>query len=146
MRGSQVWQERAPDALENGSVVLQAHDFFSPQPVKDAALFLLRLVIHDWADEEALAILRPLAEAATSETRLLLVEQAYEPLQPDPLVHNSMPYLVDLEMMAVLNAQERTREQYVELAKRAGWTHVKTWVPMLGDAPSGWRHYEFKKA
>ncbi|GAA5863601.1 hypothetical protein JCM3774_006544 [Rhodotorula dairenensis] len=142
----EVWKERAPDALDNGSVVLQAHDFFTPQPVTDATLFLLRLVIHDWADKEALAILRPLAEAAKGDTRLLLVEQAYECLQPDPLVYNSMPYLVDLEMLAVLNAQERTEYQYIELAKQAGWAHVKTWVPMIGDAPSGWRHYEFKRA
>lgn len=142
----QVWKERAPEALENGSVVLQAHDFFEPQPVKDAALFLLRLVIHDWADHEALEILRHLARVATPSTRLLLVEQAYECLQPDPLIYNSMPYLVDLEMLAVLNAQERTERQYIDLAAEAGWKHAKTWVPMIGEAPSAWRHYEFRRA
>ncbi|KAG0659618.1 hypothetical protein C6P46_005109 [Rhodotorula mucilaginosa] len=139
-----VVQDR-PEVIEQQAPKVCCAGKMGREEVKDAALFLLRLVIHDWADEEALAILKPLAEAATSETRLLLVEQAYEPLDPDPLVHNSMPYLVDLEMMAVLNAQERTQEQYVELAKRAGWTHVKTWIPKVGDAPSGWRHYEFQK-
>ncbi|GAA5993219.1 hypothetical protein JCM10908_004514 [Rhodotorula pacifica] len=142
-----IWREQAPEALEDGSAVLQAHDFFlADHPIKDASVFLLRLVIHDWADAEALAILRPLAATATTETRLLLIEQAYEALEPDPLVLNPTPYFVDLQMLGMLNAQERTEQQYVELAKQAGWTHVKTWVPTVGDAPSAWRHYEFKRA
>jgi hypothetical protein len=51
-----------------------AHDFFEPQPIKDAAVFFLRHVIHDWAAPEASNILKQLACAAAPPTKLVLVE------------------------------------------------------------------------
>lgn len=142
---TQVWKAKAAQALESGQVELQSHDFFRPQPVKEAAVYLLRFVIHDWADDEAVAILRPLAKAASSTSRLLLVEQSYRTLEPDPLVISPLPYLADLQMLVANNAQERTQEQYVALAERAGWKFVKAWVAAVGGTDSGWRHYEFEK-
>lgn len=50
------------------------HDFFTPQPVKQAAVFLLRVVLHDWPDNFARRILLRLREAATPDTKLLLGE------------------------------------------------------------------------
>lgn len=49
-----------------------AHDFFTPQPVKQAAVFLLRVVLHDWPDDFARRILLHLREAAMPDTKLLL--------------------------------------------------------------------------
>jgi hypothetical protein len=48
------------------------HDFFTPQPVKQAAVFLLRVVLHDWPDNFARRILLRLREAAMPTTKLLL--------------------------------------------------------------------------
>lgn len=143
--GTQLWKAKAPQALEFGQVELQSHDFFRPQPVKEAAVYLLRFVIHDWADDNAVAILNILAKAASSTSRLLLVEQSYRTLEPDPLVISSLPYLADLQMLVANNAQERTQEQYIALAERAGWKFVKVWVAEVGGTDSGWRHYEFQK-
>jgi hypothetical protein len=42
----------------------QAHDFFTPQPILDASIFLLRVVLHDWPDSFARKILLRLREAA----------------------------------------------------------------------------------
>ena len=44
--------------------VKQAHDFFTPQPILDASIFLLRVVLHDWPDSFARKILLRLREAA----------------------------------------------------------------------------------
>jgi len=41
-----------------------AHDFFTPQPILDASVFLLRVVLHDWPDSFARKILLRLREAA----------------------------------------------------------------------------------
>lgn len=41
-----------------------AHDFFTPQPIRDASVFLLRVVLHDWSDTFARKILLQLREAA----------------------------------------------------------------------------------
>ena len=50
------------------------HDFFKTQPVQNAAVFLLRAVLHDWPNEFARQILLQLREAATSDTKLLIAD------------------------------------------------------------------------
>jgi hypothetical protein len=49
------------------------HDFF-PQPVTDAAVFLLRVVLHDWPDAFAHRILLRLREATAPHTKLVLAD------------------------------------------------------------------------
>ena len=49
------------------------HDIFTPQPVKDAAVFYVRAVLLDWPDEFCVQILSHLRDAALPETRLVLV-------------------------------------------------------------------------
>ncbi|KAI0064272.1 O-methyltransferase [Artomyces pyxidatus] len=139
----QYWNDLIPDAVTAGKVELQGHDFFGPQPVKDASVFLLRVVIHDWPDDFAVKILRRLREAATSETKLVIVEQivsyACEEVgvgahsgalrAPAPLLPNlgqaaSAVYYTDMQMMICLNAQERTESHFRELMERGGWKVV----------------------
>lgn len=50
------------------------HNFFEDQPVKNASVFLLRLILHDWSDKYAEIILKKLREAATPMTKLLIVD------------------------------------------------------------------------
>lgn len=50
------------------------HDFLAPQPVKDAAVFFLRFILHNWGDEQATVILRHLRAAALPTTRLVIAE------------------------------------------------------------------------
>lgn len=52
------------------------HDFFTPQPVKDADIFLIRGVIHNWSSAYAIKILKQLREAAVpGKTKLLMIDQ-----------------------------------------------------------------------
>lgn len=50
------------------------HDFFEPQAIKDASVFFLRGVIHDWPDAYARKILKHLRASAQSDTKLILNE------------------------------------------------------------------------
>jgi hypothetical protein len=51
------------------------HDFFQEQPVKDADVFVLRAIIHDWSDSYVIKILKRLRDAAVlGKTKLLLME------------------------------------------------------------------------
>ena len=50
------------------------HDFFTPQPIKNAAVFLLRIVLHDWPDKYARKILIRLREAANKDTKLVIAD------------------------------------------------------------------------
>lgn len=51
-----------------------AHDIFTPQPVKNASVFLVKEVLHDWPDAYSLRLLTHLRQAATPSTRLVLLE------------------------------------------------------------------------
>lgn len=54
---------------------LIGHSFFEPQPIRDAAVFFLKAIIHDWSDEKSRIILGHLRDAATPKTRLLLMDR-----------------------------------------------------------------------
>lgn len=69
-----------------GLRLLLAHDFFTPQPVRNASVFLLRVVLHDWPDAFAQKILLRLREAATPSSRLLIADFILPLACPDNMV------------------------------------------------------------
>ncbi|KAJ7115333.1 O-methyltransferase [Mycena epipterygia] len=137
------WADAAPELLESGRVKLEVHNFFTAQPLKNVAVFLLRWIMHDWADPMAIQILRKLREAATPETKLVTVDiilpytchdtcitdvipGAARPLAPTPLLPNmgaasNMKYWLDFQMFVLGNCQERTLGHFVQLAAESGW-------------------------
>lgn len=92
-------------------------DFFTGVPSGGDA-YILSNVVHDWADEEAVAIMRNCRRAMSPTSRLLLMEAILsdEP-RPDPLVK-----LVDIEMLVnTENGRQRTRAELAELLQHAGF-------------------------
>lgn len=55
-------------------VSFMEHDFFENQPVKAAAVYLLRWILHDWSDTYAIKILRALIPALTPNSKILICE------------------------------------------------------------------------
>ncbi|CBY02476.1 hypothetical protein LEMA_P012630.1 [Plenodomus lingam JN3] len=53
---------------------LQKHNMFKEQPVKGAEIYLLRTIIHDWPDEEAISILRRLVAAMEPHSHLVIMD------------------------------------------------------------------------
>ncbi|KAJ7835943.1 O-methyltransferase [Mycena olivaceomarginata] len=142
IEGKEYWDQELPGASASGRVSFQEHDFFSAQPVKDADIFLLCRICHDWSDSYALKILKHLREAAQSTTKLIIQErivpfvcgedESYKYIpgamtntdSPKPLLANMgrmLPYLLDMQMMALLSGCERTLPHYWRLAREAGW-------------------------
>ncbi|KAF9497029.1 hypothetical protein BDN71DRAFT_1588611 [Pleurotus eryngii] len=72
--GEKAWRDQRPELLDCGTARFQVHDFFSPQPIKGAAIFLLRAVLHDWPDKFARRILLELRKAATTATKLVIAD------------------------------------------------------------------------
>ena len=64
---------KVPEDLE-GRLSFMAHNFFAEQPVKDADLYLLRWILHDWADKYAMRILRNLIPALKKGAKILVCE------------------------------------------------------------------------
>jgi hypothetical protein len=107
-----------PAGLAGGRISTQGGNFFAGVPA-GADIYLLIRVLHDWADEDALSILRSCRAAMGSDGRSLIVEQI---LQPDPSRGRQTDYLVDLQMMAMFgSARERTEAEFRVLLTPAGF-------------------------
>jgi O-methyltransferase domain len=105
--------------LASERLTLRAGDFFKdPLPVCDA--YLLMEVIHDWADAEALTILRAVRRVASSDARLLVIEQLV-PDEPGP----DWAKTLDLHMLALLGGRQRSRGEYAALLDRAGFALLR---------------------
>lgn len=88
---------------------------FLENAVPSADLYLLKHILHDWADEESVAILRNVKAGMKPTSRVLLVEFVVpEPAVPGPAL------LMDLNMMVMLGGKERTAVEYDVLLQRAG--------------------------
>ena len=94
---------------------LQAGDFFkSALPAADA--YIVMEVIHDWPDEESVAIFKAIRKAAKPGATLLVIEQ----LVPE----GNEPHwakMLDIHMLTLLGGKQRTEEEYGELLRRAGF-------------------------
>ncbi len=87
-------------------------DFFTSVPSAD--VYVLRHIIHDWDDEDAVSILRNCRNAMNPEGRVLLVETVIPPMD-EPCFGKWL----DL-MMLIVGGRERTEEQYRQLLPQAG--------------------------
>lgn len=70
---------------------LVAHDFFTEQPVKNPTIYLLRLILHDWADEKAEIILKALRKSAGPNTQLIFLEQIVPYACADTGISDTIP-------------------------------------------------------
>lgn len=97
------------------------HDFFQPQPVKDAAVYFIRRVLMEWPDDKAVDMFKALKPALKVGARVVI----QDPYLPDPgtcpmwqqrRFRNS-----DLLALAVANAgSPRESEDWKALFGRAG--------------------------
>jgi SAM-dependent methyltransferase len=115
---------READVLERCSV--EAGDFFAGVP-GDRDLYLLKGVIHDWDDADAGRILRSCRRAMGPGSKLLVIEQVV-PVDraPEPFT-----LFMDLHMMVIHGAAERTEEEFAALLESAGF-RLERVVPVLG--------------
>lgn len=97
-------------------VSFMEHDFFQPQPVQ-ADIYIFKMILHDWPDQEAAKILQALIPSLKPGARVILFEyigdqggSADGP--PLPRSIRQMGTATDLRLMALFNGKER---------------HVDTW-------------------
>lgn len=145
----QFWQNTFPEAVTEGRVKLQVHNFFEPQPVSGAAVYFERFVLHDWADSECIKILQSVRKAAAPNSKLILFEfmvpyacedtvnPKFDTARslPAPLLPNTdsgtFQTMMDIQMLNITGGQERTLGNFIELGKASGWKfeNVKHGIP-----------------
>ncbi|UQT61359.1 methyltransferase [Streptomyces durmitorensis] len=112
---------QAPTTLERQGLTarcsLAAGDFFQSVP-GGADVYLLKSIVHDWSDEQAVTILTHCREALPPAGRVLIVE----PVLPEVVDAETagLTYLTDLNMMVNVGGRERTRADFEEVCRRAG--------------------------
>ncbi|KAI0324799.1 S-adenosyl-L-methionine-dependent methyltransferase [Cubamyces sp. BRFM 1775] len=138
-RAPSAWGPTYASLFESGRVTWRSRDFFTPWEHlangKSPSIFLLRLVMHDWPDEQCQTILHHLRAAALPHTRLIVGEsilpfacRSNDELAGDDmsllpnLGQANMPgYLIDIMMMTLLAAGERTVQEMSALMRPVGW-------------------------
>jgi hypothetical protein len=93
---------------------LASGDFFRAVP-EGGDVYILKRILHDWPDEDAVRILRAVGAALTPAARVLVVDAVIAPgNDPDP------NKLLDVGIMALLRGRERTAEDFVRLFAASG--------------------------
>jgi O-methyltransferase domain/Dimerisation domain len=91
-------------------------DFFATAPVGGDA-YILAQILHDWDDEHCVTILRQVRQAMPEQGKLLVVELVLPTEKNEPFFGKWL----DLHMMVLLGARERTAEQYAALFRASGF-------------------------
>jgi hypothetical protein len=97
-------------------------DMFAQVPAADA--YSLKHILHDWNDQECVAILKNIRTAGTGPGRVFVVEH----IVPGPQEPH-FAKLFDIHMLCWGTGRERTESEYVQLLEAAGFRHVRSWYP-----------------
>ena len=131
-----------PHAAENGRRYLAdiglaercdflAGNFFESVPSGGDA-YVLKSVMHNWTDERAQVILQCCKRAMAGRGKLLVVDRIVPQRLEASAAHRAIA-LMDLNMLVVLGARERTEEEFRALLSSAGFrvTRILPATPTL---------------
>ena len=88
--------------------------FFEDVPPAD--VYLIKSILHDWTDADCLRILRTVRHAATSDSRLLVIELVLG--EPNEDLQGK---LMDLHMLVMPGGRERTADEWRDLLAAGGF-------------------------
>ncbi|TQM37430.1 methyltransferase [Pseudonocardia cypriaca] len=105
-----------PEVVRDAQLPAVGGDFFSDVPA-GADAYVLSRVIHDWTDDEAVAILRTVRRAIPDTGTLLLVEAVL----PERAADDPAAIRMDVHMLTLLGGQERTADEFAALLDVGGF-------------------------
>jgi hypothetical protein len=103
-------------AIPQSRIERRPGNFFETVPT-GADAYMLRMIIHDWPEPEALRILSNVRSAMTRESRLVLIEMVV----PDTAAAATLGFWADLGMLVLCGGRERTAAEYKALLGQAGF-------------------------
>ncbi|KAF8860220.1 S-adenosyl-L-methionine-dependent methyltransferase [Acephala macrosclerotiorum] len=101
-------------------IQFQAHDFHTQQPVKGADVYLYRWILHNQSDRYAINMLKQLIPALKKGARVVINDHCLPEPNTESLWDEKIIRSMDLVMLTLLNARERSEGEFRELFERAG--------------------------
>lgn len=97
-------------------------DMFKEVSLADA--YIMKMILHDWNDDECVKILTNVHRASPRHGRLFIAEHL--------IPGHEMPHfskLFDIHMMCVSSGKERTADEFSTLLQRSGWKYSQILHP-----------------
>ncbi|MGD9109204.1 MAG: methyltransferase [Gammaproteobacteria bacterium] len=88
-------------------------DFFTAI-LQQADAYMMKSIIHDWQDDDAIKILKNCRKIMRGNNKLLIMEQIISPDKPHDAVK-----LSDMLMLLLFGSKERTKEEFASLLAQA---------------------------
>ncbi|XP_030519187.2 probable O-methyltransferase 3 [Rhodamnia argentea] len=109
-----------------------AGDMFEAMPPGDA--ILLKSILHDWSDEDAVKILKRCSEAITKgkgeKKKVIIIDMVVESREGDKQMNKTQLFF-DMLMMTLVSGRERNEREWAKLFVDAGFGEYKI-TPILG--------------
>ncbi|KAG8629825.1 hypothetical protein KVT40_001444 [Elsinoe batatas] len=118
--------EISPDLRDR--VSFQVQDFLTSNQARSVDVMILRSILHDWPDEDAVRILKNLVPAMEPKTKIVIMDIVASSSGKSPLQQKLSTYL-DLNMMMMYGAEERTEQKWKEIIAKAGMEIVRISTP-----------------
>lgn len=137
LKGRVICQD-LPDVITSAKSVasqdveMVPHDFFTPQPVQNAAIYFLHFVLHDWSNDDCVRILRRIRDAMGPKSKII-VNELVIPEDPEKLKGMEVATSLDWIVMAAHAARERTEAGWKALIEEAGLLIGGIWMGSGGE-------------
>jgi hypothetical protein len=101
-------------------VTFQQYDYTTPQPIRDAGVYLFRIAFHNNNDEEAMKMLRAVVPALENrdDEPILLINDCIVPERAEGEITRAEEHQhrqLDMVMLTIFGAKERTERDWKEL-------------------------------
>ncbi|PQE27884.1 hypothetical protein CJF30_00009075 [Rutstroemia sp. NJR-2017a BBW] len=105
------------------------YDFHTPQPVKNAHVYFIRRILHDFYEPVCVELLKNIASAMGPKSRLVIADN----IRPEKteLGGDMFIYWMDFCMM-MLNGKEKSKSEFEEIIGAAGLEIVNIWTYPVG--------------
>ncbi|KAJ4292103.1 hypothetical protein N0V88_005730 [Collariella sp. IMI 366227] len=98
-------------------ISFEPHSFFEPQPhaSREATVYFLRNIMHNWPDHDCRRILKPLVEAMGPDSRIVICDIVLP--EPNTILKTEEVHVraLDMIMLSMLNAKERSYAEWQDL-------------------------------
>ncbi|XP_006352694.2 caffeic acid 3-O-methyltransferase-like [Solanum tuberosum] len=93
--------------------------------VPQGELIILKTILHNWDDDDCVKILKNCWRALPKDGKVVVIEQI-QPEYPETNLLSKHSFSFDISMMFIFHGgKERTKQQFDDLAKQAGFTSLK---------------------